>query len=47
MKAHGRQAGREAAMARLRSLKTRGEARAYVREVMAGVEAVRAARGRQ
>lgn len=47
MKAHGRLAGREAALARFKGIKTRGEARAYVREVMAGVEAVRAARGRQ
>jgi phospholipase C len=47
MKADSKLSGRDAALARFKSIKTRGEARAYVREVMTNVEAVRAARGKR
>jgi hypothetical protein len=47
MKADSKLSGRQAAMAKLSSLTTRGEARAYIREVMAKVEAVRANRRKE
>lgn len=47
MKADSKLSGRDAAVARFKAIKTRGEARAYIREVMASVEAVRAARGKK
>lgn len=47
VKADSKLSGRDAAMARFKSIRTRGEARAYIREVMANVEAVRAARRKQ
>jgi len=47
MKADSKLSGRQAAMANLSSVTTRGEARAYIREVMAKVEAVRADRRKE
>jgi hypothetical protein len=47
MKADRKLSGRAAAVARFKSIKTRGEARAYIREVMANVEVVRATHGKQ
>jgi phospholipase C len=45
LKAHSKMEGSAAARARFATVNTRGDARAYIREVLVKVEAVRAARG--
>jgi phospholipase C len=47
MKADSELSGRKAAMARFKSIRTRGDARALIRQVMANVEVVRATRSKR